>query len=87
MLREPRGEEYTIAPEAVFTVRTYATGRDCELRLVRKSTGLRLQTCTSQPYTLSELRSGDKSQVTAGGTKLCQYSIGLAQQISPTSPV
>jgi len=25
--------------------------------------------------------------ITAGGTKLCQYSIGLAQQISPTSPV
>jgi hypothetical protein len=34
MLREPRREEYTIwtaiAPEAVFTVRTYATRRDYE---------------------------------------------------------
>ena len=55
MLLEPRRGEYTIctaiAPEAIFTVRTYATRRGYEPRLVRKFTGLRPQTCTSHLYT------------------------------------
>jgi hypothetical protein len=47
--------EYTIctaiATEAIFTVRTYATRRGYEPRLMRKFTGLRRQTCTSHLYT------------------------------------
>jgi len=51
-LREPRREACTIptatAPEAVFTVRASALTRFRAL-LMRKSPGLRLQTCRPQP--------------------------------------
>ena len=40
-----------IAPEAVLTVRTYATRRRLRTELVRNSTGPRPQTCRSQDHT------------------------------------
>lgn len=56
MLREPwPEEEYTICtaivPEAVFTVGKLSHQMRLRAWLVRKSTGLRLQTCRSQGYT------------------------------------
>jgi hypothetical protein len=50
--RDPRCEEYTIctavAPEAVFTVRTYGTRQLYGPGLVRKSSSREPRTCRSQ---------------------------------------
>ena len=67
MLRDPRREDHTIwtasAPDAVFTVRTYATRRDYEPRLsaqIRDQPAAKSQVTAPRP---SKSRTGDKSQV------------------------
>src|ERR1039457_4306742 len=65
--RDPRREDHTTwtatAPDAVFTVRTYATRRDYEPRFsaqIRPQPAANLQLTPLRP---SGLRSGDKTQV------------------------
>ena len=56
MFHDPSQQDHTtwiaVAPDEVFTVRTYATRRDYEPRqgLVRKFPGLHQQTSSSQRY-------------------------------------
>ncbi|TBM83552.1 hypothetical protein DIQ79_33745, partial [Mycolicibacterium smegmatis] len=66
MLRDPRRVDHTIctavAPEAVFTVRTYATRAAYGPTLVRKFRPSRLRNCRSRtrhypkPETVSQVR-------------------------------
>jgi|HubBroStandDraft_6_1064221.scaffolds.fasta_scaffold3283599_1 hypothetical protein len=70
IFRDPRWQDHTtwtaVAPDAVFTVRTYATRRDYELR---RSAQILYSQPTNQQLTAlqpNRSRSGDKSQVILG---------------------
>jgi hypothetical protein len=93
--RDPRRDDHTIcttvAPELVFTVRTYATTAPYGPRLVHKSAPAANRTTRSQPYRITNpatvIRVRSNNRVIASGANLRSgLSIRTASQCPINRP-